>query len=68
MKEKDNYIFVSTEVATRILGTKKIAKLKKEYDQAKEIWNASQENMHRQFSSSAYKPITFDQWYSNRNK
>lgn len=68
MKDNNNYIFVSTEVAARILGHKKIAKLKKEYDKAKEIWDASQENMHRQFSSSAYKPITFDQWYSNRNK
>lgn len=65
MKKKDNYIFVSTEVATKILGAKKIAKLKKQYDQAKEIWDASQENMHRQFSSSAYKPITFDEWYRN---
>lgn len=65
MKEKDNYIFVSTEVATKILGAKKIAKLKKQYDEAKKIWDASQENMHRQFSSSAYKPITFDEWYRN---
>jgi hypothetical protein len=39
-----------------------------EKDQAKKIWDTSQENMHRQFSSSTYKPITFDQWYSNRNK
>ena len=27
-------------------------------------WKASDENMHRQFSSSAYKPITFEQYYN----
>ena len=32
--------------------------------QAESIWKASQENMHRQFSSSAYKPITFEQFYN----
>lgn len=35
-----------------------------EKERAKEIWKASQENMHRQFSSDAYKPITFEQFYS----
>ena len=32
--------------------------------QAESIWKASDENMHRQFSSSAYKPITFEQYYN----
>ena len=31
---------------------------------AESIWKASSENMHRQFSSSAYKPITFEQFYN----
>ena len=35
-----------------------------EKQQAEEIWKASQENMHRQFSSDAYKPITFEQYYT----
>ncbi len=35
-----------------------------EKQQAESIWKASQENMHRQFSSSAYKPITFEQFYN----
>ena len=28
-------------------------------------WKSSDENMHRQFSSSAYRPITFEQWYNS---
>jgi hypothetical protein len=35
-----------------------------EKQQAESIWKASDENMHRQFSSSAYKPITFEQYYN----
>ena len=35
-----------------------------EKQQAESIWKASDENMHRQFSSSAYKPITFEQFYN----
>ena len=31
-------------------------------------WKASDENMHRQFSSSAYKPITFEQYYNETFK
>lgn len=28
----------------------------------KAAWNSSDQNMHFQFSSSAYKKITFQQW------
>jgi hypothetical protein len=28
-------------------------------------WNSSDQNMRFQFSSSAYKPITFKQWLEN---
>lgn len=34
-----------------------------EKQQAESIWKASDKNMHSQFSSSAYKPITFEQYY-----
>lgn len=34
-----------------------------EKQQMKEVWRAAQNDMHRQFSSSAYKPITFEQYY-----
>jgi hypothetical protein len=30
----------------------------------KSIWSASDKNMHRQFSSSAYKPISFEEYYN----
>lgn len=32
------------------------------------IWKASQENMHRQFSSDAYKPISFEKYYEEKFK
>jgi hypothetical protein len=43
------------------------------FQQAKEMekhqlecaWNSSDQNMRFQFSSSAYKPITFKQWLEN---
>ena len=35
-----------------------------EKENLKKTWTESQENMHRQFSSDAYKPITFEQYYS----
>lgn len=28
-------------------------------------WASSSQNMHFQFSSSAYRPITFEQWYNS---
>lgn len=42
-------------------------------DEAEEIeknnlqtaWASSSQNMHFQFSSSAYRPITFEQWYNS---
>jgi hypothetical protein len=45
-------------------------KIKPLFEQAKEMekeqlecaWNSSDQNMRFQFSSSAYKPITFKQW------
>ncbi len=33
-----------------------------EKEQLKCAWNSSDQNMRFQFSSSAYKPITFKQW------
>ena len=42
---------------------------KKEQSYTKEdlriAWASSSQNMHFQFSSSAYKPITFDQWFNS---
>lgn len=35
-----------------------------EKQQLKEAWIASDRNMHNTFSSSAYKQIKFDDWYS----
>jgi hypothetical protein len=35
-----------------------------EKQQAEYIWEASEENTHRQFSFSSYKPITFEQYYN----
>jgi hypothetical protein len=34
-----------------------------EKQQMKQVWMAADQNMHRQFSSSAYKPISFEQYY-----
>lgn len=34
----------------------------------KSAWNASDINMHSQFSSSAYKAITFNQWFEQFKK
>lgn len=28
-------------------------------------WRSSSQNMHFQFSSSAYRPITFEQWFNS---
>lgn len=37
-----------------------------EKQQLKDCWNASDENMRSQFSSSEYKRITFEQWLGER--
>ena len=34
-----------------------------EKQQIKDAWDASDTNMRNQFSSSAYKAITFNQWF-----
>ena len=34
----------------------------------KESWKASEQNMRSQFSSSAYKNITFEEWFSKFEK
>jgi hypothetical protein len=42
-----------------------------EKEQLECAWNSSDQNMRFQFSSSAYKPITFKQWleiYKKENK
>lgn len=37
-----------------------------EYEQIlKKCWEASEQNMRSQFSSSAYKNVTFEQWFNN---
>ena len=36
-----------------------------EKEQLECAWNSSDQNMRFQFSSSAYKPITFKQWLEN---
>ena len=36
-----------------------------EKEQLECAWNLSDQNMRFQFSSSAYKPITFKQWLEN---
>ena len=37
-----------------------------EKQQMKDAWDASDTNMRNQFSSSAYKGITFNQWDKNK--
>jgi hypothetical protein len=34
-------------------------------DDLETAWKSSSQNMHFQFSSSAYRPITFEQWYNS---
>ena len=34
-------------------------------DDLETAWASSSQNMHFQFSSSAYRPITFEQWYNS---
>lgn len=34
-------------------------------DDLETAWNSSEQNMRFQFSSSAYKPITFEQWFNS---
>ncbi len=36
-----------------------------EKEQLESAWKSSDQNMRFQFSSSAYKPITFKQWLEN---
>ena len=63
------YLLIEIENLTglKIAEDEQIIEIAKEMEkyQAKEIWKASQENMYRQFSSSDYKPITFEQWYNS---
>ncbi len=35
-----------------------------EKQQLKETWIAAEENMRRQFSSSTYNPLTFEEYYN----
>jgi hypothetical protein len=60
--EPDGFV-KQTMYANLYLGLFEQAK-EMEKQQAESIWKASDENMHRQFSSSAYKPITFEQYYN----
>lgn len=41
---------------------------KMEFKQLECAWNSSDQNMRFQFSSSAYKALTFKQWFKNFNK
>jgi hypothetical protein len=34
-------------------------------DDLETAWRSSSQNMHFQFSSSAYRPIAFEQWYNS---
>jgi hypothetical protein len=37
-----------------------------EIEQLKNAWDASDINMRNQFSNSAYKAITFNEWFKNK--
>ena len=40
-----------------------------EIELLKKVWEASEQNMRSQFSSSAYKGVTFEQWFEQfKNK
>jgi hypothetical protein len=68
-----NKINVSTEARRFISKLEKQAKeMEKQQGYSEEdlecAWSSSEQNMRFQFSSSAYKPITFKQWLENFNK
>ena len=67
METAVEWLVEQLRIQTTIYRQEQIIEIAKEIEtqQAKGIWKASEENMRRQFSSSAYKPITFEQWYNS---
>ncbi len=59
LKDQSNYVI---EMPTHILTELEEQAKEMEKEQLECAWNSSDQNMRFQFSSSAYKGITFKQW------